>query len=404
MTLLKQSHLKTSDESEGAASREQEGSGELVFDQKRGVMTKAEIKLVNTFNQDNVSIKVPVLVHYRLLDDEELAKQEDDHKAQREKMAEQRAKADEEAASPFSDAEARQLIAALKGKQSRRKAAETLSKKKVPDEHQEKIAKALDPLLADPDDGVRDMATQALKIWATEDNVPSLAKLVMDENNVFARARAMETLGRLKDKRGAEAVAASLLRRAATRKSSSRWERWPSPTCCRCWTVLTKAWPRRMPFAGHDRHLGQPGQARKAGPEATRFRRASGAGSAGQDRSAVGRRDTSSHQNIEVDFPRRRRKTGFEGGTAMAFPRQDVLCRWHRLALVVIATMALYCAAVAFAQEADDKEKSLPGTNDLRRADPVDDSAQTPPTPVGHVIVQPTRGRRWGRSCDKACR
>jgi hypothetical protein len=208
VTILKQSHLKTSDESEGAASREQEGSGELVFDLKRGVMAKADIKLVNTFNQDNISVKVPVQVRYRLLNEEDLAKIAEESKTRMAKMAEDRAKADEEAARPLTDAEAREIIAALKDKKSRRKAAETLAKMKVPDEHQDEIAHALDPLLADSDDGVRDMATQALKVWATVDNVPALANVVMTESNVFARARAMETLGQLKDKRGAEAVAA----------------------------------------------------------------------------------------------------------------------------------------------------------------------------------------------------
>ena len=113
-----------------------------MFDQKRGVMAEAEFKLVNTYNQDNISIKVPVEVHYRLLDEKEVAKMAEEGKARLEKMQEERAKADEDASQPLSDQEARELIAALKDRQSRNKAADTLSKKKVPDGHQEKIAKA----------------------------------------------------------------------------------------------------------------------------------------------------------------------------------------------------------------------------------------------------------------------
>jgi hypothetical protein len=207
VTILKQSHLKTADESDGAASREQEGVGELVFDQKRGVMAKAEIKFVNIFNQDNIAVKVPVVMQYRLLDEEELARSAEEGKERLAKLAEERAQADEKSAQPFSDDEAREIVAALKNAKSRRDAVQMLTKKKQPDEHQEQIARALNPLLADRDDGIKQAAAEALKIWGTELNVPGLVKLVVEQDNVFIRARAMEALGQLKDKRGAEAVA-----------------------------------------------------------------------------------------------------------------------------------------------------------------------------------------------------
>ena len=46
-----------------------------------------------------------------------------------------------------------------------------------------------------------------MKTWGTKENVPGLVKLVLDQDNVFIRAGAMEALGQLQDKRGAEAVA-----------------------------------------------------------------------------------------------------------------------------------------------------------------------------------------------------
>ena len=44
-------------------------------------MSKAEFKFVNTFNQDNVAIKVPVLMQYRLLDADEVARTAEEGKA-----------------------------------------------------------------------------------------------------------------------------------------------------------------------------------------------------------------------------------------------------------------------------------------------------------------------------------
>src|SRR5262249_47421255 len=154
--------------------REQEGSGELVFDQKKGVMVKADLKLANMFSEDNITIKVPIEVHYRLLGEEELARLAEERKAADEKMAAERAKAEALAVQPLSDEEAQQIVAALKDVKTCRDAAGQLSRKKQADEHRDAIALALDPLLADRDGGVRDMATQALKVWATRENVPAL--------------------------------------------------------------------------------------------------------------------------------------------------------------------------------------------------------------------------------------
>jgi hypothetical protein len=218
VTIRKQGHFKSGDESAGAASREQETTGDVVFDTKRGVISKADLKVVTSLSEGNVTLRVPMQVKYRLLDEAEMARRAEEQKAAFAKMAEERAKAEQDAARPLTDDEARELIAALADPKSRRAAAEKLHKKKQADEHREAIAHALDPLLSDSDHGVRDVATQALKIWATAENVSGLVNLVMHEDGL--RGRAMEALGPLKDKRGAEAVAALFVTsRGEARKS-----------------------------------------------------------------------------------------------------------------------------------------------------------------------------------------
>jgi HEAT repeat protein len=69
------------------------------------------------------------------------------------------------------------------------------------------VAKAIDPLLTDPD--LRETAAQSLASWATKENVPSLIKLLaIEQGNAWRPA--IDILGKLKDERAAESLAKSL--------------------------------------------------------------------------------------------------------------------------------------------------------------------------------------------------
>jgi predicted Zn finger-like uncharacterized protein len=76
---------------------------------------------------------------------------------------------------------------------------------------QDEVAKALEPLLTEPDANSRFAAMNGLKLWATADNVPALAKALddgkLDGVPADANKDAMAALGRLKDSRGAAPVA-----------------------------------------------------------------------------------------------------------------------------------------------------------------------------------------------------
>jgi predicted Zn finger-like uncharacterized protein len=97
---------------------------------------------------------------------------------------------------------------------TRREAARWLKTARVDPQQQSAVASTLAAALADADNDVADAAMDALDTWATAETVPALVKLV--ENPAAGgrvdhmRRRAMALLGKLKDVRGAEPVAARL--------------------------------------------------------------------------------------------------------------------------------------------------------------------------------------------------
>jgi HEAT repeat protein len=93
-------------------------------------------------------------------------------------------------------------------------AARRLALTPVDRKNQAKVTHALEPLLLDPSDSVRDAAVDALVAWAGRDNVPALVGLLKREfihvdepGGMQERGKAMEILGRLKDPRAASALA-----------------------------------------------------------------------------------------------------------------------------------------------------------------------------------------------------
>jgi predicted Zn finger-like uncharacterized protein len=71
---------------------------------------------------------------------------------------------------------------------------------------QAEVSAALVGVLNDPDGGVKGAAARALVVWATPDSAPALTRCV-EQKDGATLAPAVETLARLKDERGAVAVA-----------------------------------------------------------------------------------------------------------------------------------------------------------------------------------------------------
>jgi HEAT repeat protein len=110
-----------------------------------------------------------------------------------------------------------QTAASLKTpeKETRINCADWLAQQTPVEANRKTVTGSLELLLKDTDRDVRIAGLKALKKWASKDNVPSLIEVLKDDEFTpwagEMRKLAMQTLGELKDERGAPAVTARLL-------------------------------------------------------------------------------------------------------------------------------------------------------------------------------------------------
>lgn len=90
---------------------------------------------------------------------------------------------------------------------NKRREAARILKGALPDGRRAEVVRALVPLLNDADIFTRKFAVEALGVWGDKDAVPALIRAMQERET---RRDAMEALARIKDERGAEAVAAYL--------------------------------------------------------------------------------------------------------------------------------------------------------------------------------------------------
>jgi HEAT repeat protein len=90
------------------------------------------------------------------------------------------------------------------------RAAGQLAQRQPTEERREEIAQALVALLSDEDASVRTAALKALAVWHTEESIPEMAKRTEDQQ-FGVRWAAFDALGKVKNERAAEAVAAGLV-------------------------------------------------------------------------------------------------------------------------------------------------------------------------------------------------
>lgn len=203
----KKFELKTSAQAgQGAPRFQLEGQGEIAFDAALGAIKSCEYKATLTLSEDNITLRVPMTISYRLLD----AAQTAAHKKEREeRIAKAIAKAKQAAtARNISDAEIGKVIEDVKSgdEATFRTAADRLARSLPLEGRREEVAAALEPFLQDRDSNRRQWAARALKVWGTAKNVPALVKALTDPDGSTC-VLAIETLGILKDSRGAEGVA-----------------------------------------------------------------------------------------------------------------------------------------------------------------------------------------------------
>lgn len=88
------------------------------------------------------------------------------------------------------------------------------------DQRRSQVTQAVEPLMRDTNAMLRDAAIRAMGVWGTKDSVPALLKM-LDQLDSSIRRNTMEALGKIPDKRGAEAVAKLLPNEADRRDASS---------------------------------------------------------------------------------------------------------------------------------------------------------------------------------------
>ena len=182
------------------------GSGEFTFDRRQGVVRTLSMKHTVTVNQPNLTLRVPVTLHCRLLSTKELAA----HKREEEKkrIAVEQANSPK----PVDRAERAALLRDLRStdRDRAKQAAERLAKA-VADKDPAPVARALVPLLRSSDEWAGRAAAKPLAVWGTPETEDALIEASTNED-FWIRTAAIEALGKRKSEKAANAIAAQTYR------------------------------------------------------------------------------------------------------------------------------------------------------------------------------------------------
>jgi S1-C subfamily serine protease len=171
------------------------GKGEIRFDTRAGMPREIDYKATLTLTDTNSTVRVPVTVTYTLIEG-----------AERELILNPPPPPKIEPKA-YNDAEMVALLAELNGADDAKKwaAVDKLGKAKVTTRRDE-VARALDPLTADKNNFYRVAAINALVVWGTKANVPTLLPILADKDG-WARTAAVKALGQIGDERAIEPIA-----------------------------------------------------------------------------------------------------------------------------------------------------------------------------------------------------
>jgi hypothetical protein len=202
--------LRTAGQGAGGARFDFTGAGEFLFDPKEGVIASLGMKYELRVNDQNVTVRVPITIGYRLLSAAELAQRQKAAEEAAAKVKVETAKAS--APKPFAPGERARLLKELKSKDlGRMKAAADRLCNAPVDDGAAQFAKALAPLLSHSDFWVQGAASKAMITWATVDVEPQIIEASTLEN-VWVRQYSIEALGKLNTETAAEAIAAQMYR------------------------------------------------------------------------------------------------------------------------------------------------------------------------------------------------
>ncbi len=183
--------LETVEQSGGGSAYSVDGSGQLRWDSRRGVLRELNFEGIVRDRMGSRAVEFPVSLTLR-----------------RVQPSSPSGVVATPAATPVT-VDSAAALRTLEGgdRQAQRRVLDALSGARV-DSRRAAVAAALLPLLQDEDGFFRGAAVRALGVWGTEGSVPPLIRL-MDQDPAFAvQWAAIEALGRLRDVRAAEPLAA----------------------------------------------------------------------------------------------------------------------------------------------------------------------------------------------------
>ena len=185
-----QSFAQTADQPRLAYSYQ----GEFLFDTEDGSLKSGQLEGSTSTSTLDFTQRVPVTLQFELLTGEEYQKALDQFPSLQPRI--------------LDDEGFDQKIAALTGDhpERRREAATRLMNVEISTERAAELRPAIMPLLADPEQMVRMLATKILAAGATPDDVPLLLKIATQED-FGQNFEAIQALGRLKDERAIQPLA-----------------------------------------------------------------------------------------------------------------------------------------------------------------------------------------------------
>jgi len=206
VTIEKKYELVTEEKVGEKPYLQQLGEGQIEFDLAAGVPKSLAMKYTIAVQREGRQVEIPVSVSARLLDAAEA-----EELAGRREAALEAAKA--AAKKELDGATLDATLADLRSDDTERilRAAKRLTGA-VPDEaRRQEVAAALEALLPSPVKYVPGDSAKALAVWGSEANVPALVVALEQGGSVLRRQVFIESLAKLKDPRGAEAIAKHLL-------------------------------------------------------------------------------------------------------------------------------------------------------------------------------------------------
>ncbi|HEX5442710.1 MAG TPA: trypsin-like peptidase domain-containing protein, partial [Pirellulales bacterium] len=203
---LKKKYVFTTLQKEGTPPVAQmTGEGTVTFNTQQGYPENMDFRATMVRSSGAISITVPVTLAWNRVDQRVL----DESRARgaaAAKEASQRAAAAAKAAAPTAQDVDRMLreLKSASGASQKGVIVGRLARMAPLDSRRTQVAQSVEPLMRDPNVMLHDAAIRAMGVWGTKENVPALLSM-LDQLDSGIRRATLEALGKIPDKRSAEA-------------------------------------------------------------------------------------------------------------------------------------------------------------------------------------------------------